>query len=265
MAKRGRPKHPRPAGWSKEFVLQWLELHPKGNIMPMLERLAKDEPGILAGTLYQEIARWKKTDPEFRAAYKEAMDGRHPIANNEYAEVLALEHRGSDMEDWRLTAAMMYLESKSKATAAKAAGISISHLYGKLREGSPDADPELIHLFRQVETIMLWGKEETLEWAVQEARDQGDARTAGQLALSVLERLDKRKWSKSEERVVSGHIVHEHVVQARKESALAAAAMTSRKLFGPREEHGALPEHREPVDVVDAEYECEEVPVAAEG
>jgi hypothetical protein len=233
-----------------------MELHPTAHILPFLERLAKDIRGCQGGTLYQEIARWRKTDPEFKERYRDLADGRHALSNSNHGEALALEFR-EGMEEWRFDAAMAYLHSRSKVTAANAAGISPSHLRGKLNPRGPDHDPELAHLFLQVDTILLWAKETDLEWAISEAKAQGDVRTVGQLCLAVLERLDKSKWSKSEEvnHRHSGTVVLEHVVAERRERAMEAAGSLSRALFGPREPVASLPAPREAVEVIDAEYE----------
>lgn len=263
---RGRPKSPRPAGWSKEFVLEWLEYHPGANIMPFLERISSDVDGCVAGTLYMEIARWKKRDPDFREKYKTLMAGRHPIANNNFGEANLLEARPG-MADWKFVAAMAYLRNKSKPMAAQQAGISASHLRNKLNPKDPDYDEELAKLFEEVEQILLWSKEADIEWAIEEAKAQGDARTVGQVALAVLERLDKSKWSKREEQhhVHSGTVVHQHVVEERQRQAMEAAATTSKRLFGPREEPAALPAHEEPeeLEVTDAEYVEEEAHAAS--
>lgn len=268
MAGRGRPKSPRPAGWGKEFVLEWLEYHPGANILPFLERIAADVDGCLGGTLYQEIARWRKKDPDFREKYRALMEGRHPAANNDWSREAHLLETRPGMADWKLVAAFAYLRHKSKPIAANHAGISVSHLRNKLTQGGVDADEELIRLFDEVEQILLWAKEEDLEWAISEAKAQADARTVGQLALSVLERLDKGKWSKREEQhhVHSGTVVHQHVVEERQRQAMEAAATTSKRLFGPREEPAALPAHeeREELETEEAEYvEVEEAHAAS--
>lgn len=262
---RGRPKAPRPAGWGKEFVLEWLEYHPGANIQPFLGRISADVEGCVAGTLYTEIARWKKQDPDFREKYRALMEGRHPAANNDWAAEANLLETRPGMADWKLVAAFAYLRHKSRAIAANHAGISVSHLRNKLTKGGVDEDEELIRLFDEVEQILLWTKEADVEWAIEEAKAQADARTVGQIALAVLERLDKGKWSKREEQhhVHSGTVVHQHVVEERQRQAMAAAATTSKRLFGPREGPAALPAHEEGEEIVEAEYVAEEAHAAA--
>lgn len=254
MAGRGRPKGPRPKGWSPSFVLRWLEENPAANIMPdLLERLQAEMKiegrHCSAQTLYVEIARWKKKDPEFREAYKKLYEGRHPAAGNPGQPPLEA-REGTD--DWKMACVECYVRTKSRLQAAAHAGLSYSHLSNKLSKRHPDYDEDLDHLWRQAKEMMLAGKEDLIEWALEEAKAQGDAKTVLHGAVAVLERLNKEKWSKREERTVSGEVVHRHVVEDRRNRAMEEAARTSRALFGPPA--GALPEHQEGEEVVEAEF-----------
>lgn len=252
MGARGRPKGPRPAGWGPDFVLRWMELHPNGNIMPFLERLAADTPGTVAGSLYQEITRWKRKDPVFRERYRTLSDGRHPAANNTGGAANAIEARPG-MEDWKVKAAMVYLETGSRFQVAQVMGIGFATLNNKLSKGCTDFDEELRGLFDQVDQIRLAEYEGLIPWALAEAKAQADVKTVLQYAIEVLGRLDRDKWSRREERTITGKIDHHHVHEVRQQRAIADAAEVSRRLFAPRDA----------VEVIEAE--AVEVPHAASG
>lgn len=264
--KRGRPKI-RPLGWSPSFVLRWLESHPGANLFPdLLERLCREMrvqgKHVHAQTLYQEISRWKKKDPEFKSEYERLSEGRHPAVGNTGGAALAMEFR-EGCEDWKVDVVLAYLRTGSRAQAAGFVGISYSQLSNKLSKPSPDYDEELDDLWRQAEAILLDGKEGLIEWALEEAKAQGDAKTVLNGALAVLERLNKEKWSKREERKVTGTIEHKHIIEDRRQKAMEEAARTSRALFGPERKALEAPTEREEVEIVEVEYA--EVPSASTG
>lgn len=231
----GRPRKERPGWWTPEFVIDWLRENPDRSARELCDEKA-DEIGIAALTLYtQDIAGWRKNHTGLREAIR-----LHAVDK----AVAAGGTRPLDLSDpdWREKWVAAYLETGTKEGAAKAIGCVWANLWPKTREGHPRYDEKFAKMVEEAEQkrIAVW--EDDLEWARQEAKDQGDARTIANTALSVLERLHKKRWSRSEERTMThqGTVVHEHRIAVEQQKALAQAAETSRRLFAPREP-AALP------------------------
>ena len=225
--KRGRPATPRPEGWSAAEVLEWLRDNPQGQIGAFLERVA-DAGGITAKLLKKDIQEWKRRDPEFQAEYSRLMaERRTPRGGGR--QLLELTE---GMEDWKVRWAIAYLELRSIPKACREVGVSVSHVYNLTRRGSSVFDQELAGLREQVESALLAHAEEAVWEALSIAREDGDAFVTAKVALDILQRLDKARWSQQQTVEHRGSVEHHHHVHIeRREAAMLEAAKLSERLF----------------------------------
>lgn len=105
--------------------------------------------------------------------------------------------------DWRLRWAEVYLQTRSYAKAADAAGLDRKTCWRKRKVGNPEFDQEFYDVYCGCQEALKEHYEDVLHWSLEEAELQGDARTVGNLALSILERVDKGKWTRAEDRNIS--------------------------------------------------------------
>lgn len=191
----------------------------------LCEQVAATSGVSLAHLMDVDLLQWRKADVAFDAAVQE-----HKSTVNK------LEHRrGRGIEqkdpDWREKWAEVYLTTGSKMAASLSIGRQWYTLHPMTQTGDVAYDEAFAKIVQDCTQKRLAKYEDDLEWAIDTAKDQGDARTVANTTLSVLERLDKKKWSRSEERTHGGTVIHEHRMSADQAKAIAQAAAMSRMLF----------------------------------
>jgi hypothetical protein len=239
----------RPVGWGPEAVLAWLKANPAGTPKELCEEVAsRCDPVVSGQTVYADVCKWRRYDERFRIQYNML------VGDRKVPPAVSPASRDAQDPDWRQKWALAYLKSRSYADAATAAGLDKGTLTNKRTPGNPQYDHEFYLVWKATLEAIREHYEDVLNWAVDEAQAQGDPKTAGGLAVTVLERVDKARWSRSEERLMAGTVKHEHehrlVLTTAQEAARRQAELTSQRLFGPP----ALPSgERETLDVVDGE------------
>jgi hypothetical protein len=199
-----RPDNPvprRPEGWSKEYVLQWLRDNPELRPHHLFAE-AGERTGVRVRMLSEDVTRWKRKDYGFAATIRGLLAGRPPIWQKPRREV--------DRPNWREEWAEEYLQSGDREAASEAVGSSWAYLYRLTLPNGGRYDDAFAKVVEDCIAIRTVTWENRLEWAGLKAMEQGDARTLGNLALSVLERLNKKQWTRSEDRSINAKVEHEH-------------------------------------------------------
>jgi hypothetical protein len=240
----GRPRSARPEGWGKEYILWWLQSGREGGLSAHCAELAAGV-GLHPQTLYQEVCDWKRTDPEFAAEYL-VLDAMRSKA------IVSLRDRLNP--DWRERWGEAFLEHRSKEKASRAIGTTWTNLWSYQHQGHANFDADFARVVTEATQMLLARHEEKLQTALDMAEEQEDAKTMINGHLAVLERLDKKTWSRSEERQMAGrvehHHVHEHRLSMEQQRAFAQALATSAR-FGFAQPAAAIGPGGETADVVD--------------
>jgi len=229
------PRRPeeRPVGWSPDFVLGWLKEHPTQQLSELVEQVAPrcGEKGVLPAALYAEFTRWRRDDRAFSLELRRLTLERKPAPSGPH-------HKSRDFKDpdWRQKWAVAYLKTRSYAKAAEAAGLDKTSLWRKRTVGHPEFEQEFYDVWRGCLEAIKEHYEDVLHWALEESELQGDARTAGNLALTILERVDKARWTRAEDRSVTLNATHNVNVQVElsegAHKALRNAELLSAKIAG---------------------------------
>jgi hypothetical protein len=252
----GRKVEGRPVGWGPEAALQWLRDNPAGKPEELWAEIAsRCTPVFHPQTIYVEVCKWKRENRAFREEFNRLVAERKipgPHKNS-------VDYRDPD---WRERWKAAYLQNRSYAEAAAAVGLGQEHLRCKRTKGHTSFDQAYFDTWVEATAAAEEHYEDTVNWAIDEARSQGDPKTAGSLAITVLERVNKRRWSRSEERQINGKITVEHgltpELTALQRRAQVHAEITSQRLgFVPKV---ALPAGEQAV----IDVEAQPVPVAAE-
>jgi hypothetical protein len=252
VAERGRPRKGRPEGWGPDLVLRWLEENPRAPLGWLLDDLASEEEKLHVSALVKDVRQWRTSNEQFRHAYEELQARRRYGGRTGGPPRLA---RRPGMKKWQYDFAVFYQEngySLSKACTEmnrRGKRLALSTVY-ELRKKDPifrklleDADASKRDL---VESLWWWG--------IEEARQQGDARTVVTGAMQYMERAYPQEFSRSQQVTVQGEVTHRHIIK--QEKAMAEASEKTKALFAPVVEVIDEPkqEERELESVTDAEY-----------
>lgn len=208
----GRRDAQRPVGWGPDFVLGWLRENPTGQLSALLEQVAPrcGTAGIKPSQLAQEIAKWKRMSTTFAVELRDLVNARRPPPTGPGP-------RSKDRvdPDWRLKWADCYLRTRNYTKSAAAAGIDRNTAWRKRKPGHPEFDQEFYDIYCGCQEALKEHYEDVLHWSLEEAELQGDARTVGNLALTILERVDKGKWTRAEDRNLSleANVHHTHTLE----------------------------------------------------
>lgn len=251
-----KPKKPRPKGWGPSLVLQWLEWNPAGSISGLINRLVKDTPGVTAPSLLRDIQNWRRDDKEFSASYKTLSESRRKSSPKQDLEMIP------GLEDWSVQWALAYLEHRSFGEACRVVGVPINRVQNLTLRTSATHDPKLADLREQVERVILTVAEDAVWEALEIARLNQDSRNMSWIGLSILERLDKQRWSRQTNIEHSGTIQHQHEITVRKQQAAMDRAQQISAVLAPHmvdqeKTRRELPEGTPTLvlqDIVDAEY-----------
>jgi hypothetical protein len=159
--------------------------------------------GIKPQALMFEIGKWRRENRDFALAYRELTAARKLPLDGPH-------HRSHDKHnpDWRQKWAVAYLATRSYTRAADAAGIHKDTLWTKRKPGHPQFDQEFYDIYCACLEALKEHYEDVLNWAVEEAQITGDAKTAGNLAITILERVDKARWTRAEDRSLTVSSTH---------------------------------------------------------
>jgi len=193
----GRQAKERPVGWGPDFVLGWLRENPEQTLAALLAQVAPrcGPTGVTVSALVAEVTRWRQQNREFGATLRQLQEERRPTDLPKYAD--------RRDPDWRLKWADCYLRTRNYTKAAEAAGLDRNTIWRKRKPGHPEFDEEFFNIYCGCQEALKEHYEDVLHWALEEAEFQGDARTVGNLALTILERVDKGKWTRAEDRNLS--------------------------------------------------------------
>jgi hypothetical protein len=240
----GRPPRSRPVGWGQQFVLEWMKANPTADVREVLCEMVGPQcgdGGLSAGVVYGDILKWRKENEAFREEYEALMlTRRDPFPANS---------KDAQDPDWREKWGEAYIRERSLQKASRAVGSDWKALALKIKPGHPSYDQPFHEIVEACREALKGHFEDVLNWAVDEAQVQLDPKTAGGLAVTILERIDKSRWSRSEERVNTGRVEHHHThvveLSLEAQNAMRHAELTSARIRG----HLAPPPQA--VDVVD--------------
>lgn len=159
------------------------------------------EKGVKEAALYAEFGRWRKDDRAFALELKRLVTERKPPPSGPHPN-----SRDAADPDWRQKWAIAWLKDRNYVKAAAAAGLDKNSLWRKRTVGHPEFDQEYHDIWRGCLEAVKEHYEDVLHWALEESELQGDARTAGNLALTILERVDKARWTRAEDRNVNATV-----------------------------------------------------------
>lgn len=233
-------KQDRPPEWGKKWFLEQLAASEKAkkSHAVLYAGIAAMTGGSCTGdALKHEVIRWRQSDEAFRKAY-------YSVAGTDPGYAPRLEERPG-MEDWKIRWCEAFIRSRKRRTACQDIGVSLTTVNDTLNPKRPQYDPSFVDLHAQAMAEVLGSYEADVEDGMQEAREQGDAKTMIFGGLEILSRLDRDKWARNERREVYGEVRHTHQLAARQEQAVLHAAAISQRLFGPPPSAGE--------DVVEAE------------
>jgi hypothetical protein len=219
---------PRPDFWSAEWVLDQKRRSPNSTPREICKRVIEEmgHDQVTIHALLGDIGGWKRHSPEFKAAF-EALSPLDYVPGKGGQRV---EDRPG-MKDWKMRFAEAFDRlGGDKRAAADEVGVHLSTVAAMLRPGNPAFDQELYDACQIVYEKRINRAELGIDKAMQLAEEQEDARTLGWLGLSVLERLEKQLWGKSQVIEHRGTVEVNHRV----ERALGEAVSVSRGMFGPQ-------------------------------
>lgn len=237
-----------PTGWTKEEVAARLAAgEPAPAIIDGFMGHSKKSRSAFAA----DLGKWRLDDPSFAALIGKAdtPGGGQPVAEPpQLLEVLI--GAFAALLPWQQDCLRTYGRTKSKLSAVLAthlpdgSPLSMTYLNRRIIPGAPEFDQALADAFDEVEAIFVAEAEDRiwreLDLSHQTAVLSGDARTALWGNLEVLARRGKRQgWQKSEDRVISGTVNHNHTHVL--EQAAIAAGEHSRQMFAGRPELKLLP------------------------
>lgn len=153
----GRPRLPRPAGWSPEWVLS--RLAPGYSLYHVLAE-AVTECGIRTETLRRDIDQWAKDDPAFDlklVEYRRSLGGKGTGCAMTLAErrgriqanisVKEIEATQKKLEDFLLA----YAASANVKLACEDAGISDpAWIWQRMHTCDPHYEPEFVEAFNRI-------------------------------------------------------------------------------------------------------------------
>lgn len=219
---------PRPDFWSAEWVLDQKRRSPNSTpreiCKKVIEEMGHDQ--VTIHSLLGDIGAWKKNN----AAFREAFEALCPLDYTPGKGGQRVEDRPG-MADWKMKFAEAFDRlGGDKRAAADEVGVKLTTVAAMLRPGSPTFDKELYDACQIVYEKRINRAELGIDKAMQLAEEQEDARTLGWLSVTVLERLEKQLWGKSQVIEHRGTVEVNHRV----ERALGEAASVSRGMFGPQ-------------------------------
>lgn len=231
----GRRPQERPVGWGPEFLLGWLRDNPTKPAAQLVADVAIrcGVHGVAPAAVQADIAKWKRADRAFAIEFQrlQRMPERQPPVTGPH-------HRSHDSRnpDWRQVWAKSFLATRSYVRSAEACGIDKDTLWTKRKPGHPSFDQEFYEVYCACLEALKEHYEDVLNWAVEEAQLTGDAKTAGNLAITILERVDKARWTRAEDRSVTLNATHNVTVTVElsegAQKALRNAELLSSKLMG---------------------------------
>lgn len=194
----------RPVGWGPDFVLGWLRDNPTGRPETLYDQVAPRCPRpVTKAAVRFEVDRWRRQDREFALAFRDLMKAREGIPDGPQTH-----SKDRTNPDWRQEWALVYLKTRSHSKAAEAVGLDRQTTWRKRKPGHPEFDQEFYDIYSGVLEAIKEHYEDVLHWALEESEIQGDARTAGNLAMTILERVDKGRWTRAEDRTIEQRIDH---------------------------------------------------------
>jgi hypothetical protein len=229
----GRRPEERPAGWGPEYVLEALRGDPELQVEALLEAVAPicGDRGVKPQALMVQICKWRRENRDFALAYRDLVAARKPPATGPH-------HASHDSHnpDWRQKWAVAFLATRSYVRAAEASGVDKDTLWTKRKPGHARFDQEFYDIYCACLEALKEHYEDVLNWAVEEAQLTGDAKTAGNLAITILERVDKARWTRAEDRsltLTNNQNIHLTVeLSEGAHKALRNAELLSNKLMG---------------------------------
>lgn len=193
----GERKARRPPGWSKETVLRLLDDPP---LTRHLKRLA-GPCGVKWRTLYNDIADWRKDDPEFGQAYADKMED-NPLS----APGVSGAPRKVTAQVFAAFIGHFKASGGKIRESCQRAGFGPDYLYQLTTPGFREYNPEFARAYEEAYQILLADAEDTFTEVIQS--EEADDRTRVWAALKRLERRDRQRWGQRVE--VGGEVRHRH-------------------------------------------------------
>lgn len=191
MAYKAKPKKPRShrsALWSIEQLKEDLR-RGASTLTSICKRYAEDESKWRA--LYNDVCRWRETDPELEELLVVNQQKTDPKKRNAIKGGRPKNDEAEEHADWRVKYCEELLKSKSRNKAALVTPYSPEQIYQKLNEKYTDYDAaftEMVHLTEM--RMVAWAEEEM--WA-----SLGDAehpKDRAWIAKEILKVRDRLRW-----------------------------------------------------------------------
>jgi hypothetical protein len=249
---------PRPPRWGPGLILRRLE-EPDGKAFVLtawLEQLIRDaaivadsEVQAIVTQMSNDIRKWRKFDPEFKARWNEVRYAGEALPTQ--GQVSLDDREGNEDLPVRFSLELVALNGNFPE-AARRVGMSPQAVRHRLQEASPYYDERWVHAVQAANEELVGRKKTIYGEAIDGAKSEGDHRTVGLLVARELETLDKAWDRRNQKLEVSGKV--EFHLKPREER-LAEAARQQQIFLQQRQQ--ALPAAPLTIDepaVVDAEY-----------